>query len=51
MKEQKNERRAFLGKMALVLSSVVALPFLFSSKTKEEDDMEEVHPVKNIKVL
>ena len=51
MKEKKNERRAFLGKMALGLSSVVALPFLFSSKTKDEDNMEEVHPVKKIKAL
>ena len=51
MKEKKNERRAFLGKMALGFSSVVALPFLFSSKTKDEDNMEEVHPVKKIKAL
>lgn len=51
MKEKKNNRRAFLGKFALGLSSIIALPLLSNSKSKNEEDMEEVHPVKNIRAL
>lgn len=51
--ERKEKRTAcfFLGKFALGFSSIGALPFLTNSKTKDEDDMEQNHPIKNIKAL
>ena len=51
MTEKKNERRAFIGKMFLGMSSILALPLLGNSKSKDEKKMENIHPVKSIKPL
>lgn len=54
MASEKQPRRDFIGKLMLGASSLIALPFFSSSKSKNTDTKEDeimTHPIKQIRAL